>query len=317
MKTTKINNSDIKVMQALRAGPLDSSEMHERFPSVPNMSSLLKRGWVVNGKFGYQLTEAGKAACPTRRQTERVQDLPPLPIKPARPIKPKAATISLHAAPTIKGRDPSMKLPSKSNEIREIITKTPGIHLDALISKATNNSTDQDAIKKTTDLIDYVVRQGGFTKKNDELMSTTGEITSRKRYFTNEAYAQFKASPLTPLFPPVQPATEPPANVSAAAAITQIAALELTQPEKPAPDAQEAIGTITMSLEKSALQTQEGGDHYKRMKIQPVEYIMANNLSFVEGSIIKYVSRWKNKNGIQDLKKARHFLDILIEQESA
>ena len=67
----------------------------------------------------------------------------------------------------------------------------------------------------------------------------------------------------------------------------------------------------------SALDTQEGGDHYKLMKIQPVEYILANNIGFAEGSIIKYVSRWKSKNGIQDLKKARHFLDILIEQETA
>lgn len=68
---------------------------------------------------------------------------------------------------------------------------------------------------------------------------------------------------------------------------------------------------------KSALDVQEGGDHYKNMAIQPVQYIMANNIGFAEGNVIKYVSRWKNKNGVQDLKKARHFLDILIEQQSA
>jgi hypothetical protein len=66
----------------------------------------------------------------------------------------------------------------------------------------------------------------------------------------------------------------------------------------------------------SALEVQEGGDHYKRLKIQPVEYIHANNLPFIEGSVIKYVSRWKNKNGIADLRKARHFLDLLIELET-
>lgn len=68
--------------------------------------------------------------------------------------------------------------------------------------------------------------------------------------------------------------------------------------------------------EKSALQIQEGGDHYKNMKIQPIEYIHANNLPFPEGCIIKYVSRWRAKNGIKDLEKARHFIDLLIELES-
>lgn len=66
----------------------------------------------------------------------------------------------------------------------------------------------------------------------------------------------------------------------------------------------------------SALDTQVAGDHYKSMKIQPIEFIHANNLPFAEGSIIKYVSRWRNKNGIKDLEKARHFIDLLIELES-
>lgn len=66
----------------------------------------------------------------------------------------------------------------------------------------------------------------------------------------------------------------------------------------------------------SALATQVGGGHYKDMKIQPVEFIHANNIPFVEGCVIKYVSRWRNKNGVDDLKKARHFLDLLIELET-
>lgn len=64
-----------------------------------------------------------------------------------------------------------------------------------------------------------------------------------------------------------------------------------------------------------ALARQEGGDHYKDMKIQPFEYIHANGIGFAEGCIIKYVSRWRAKNGVEDLKKARHFLDLLIEAE--
>ena len=66
----------------------------------------------------------------------------------------------------------------------------------------------------------------------------------------------------------------------------------------------------------SALDTQIAGDHYKNMVIQPVQYIHRNGIGFIEGSVIKYVSRWRGKNGLQDLKKARHFLDLLIEMES-
>lgn len=63
------------------------------------------------------------------------------------------------------------------------------------------------------------------------------------------------------------------------------------------------------------LETQVGGDHYKDMKIQPIEYIYANRIPYLEGNIIKYVSRWKSKGGVADLEKARHYLDILISFE--
>lgn len=60
---------------------------------------------------------------------------------------------------------------------------------------------------------------------------------------------------------------------------------------------------------------QVGGDHYRKMAIQPIEYILANDLGFVEGSVVKYVSRWKSKGGLEDLEKARHLLAILIESD--
>lgn len=66
----------------------------------------------------------------------------------------------------------------------------------------------------------------------------------------------------------------------------------------------------------SALDRQEGGDHYKKLAIQPVEYIHANNLGFFEGSVVKYVSRWRDKGGVKDLEKAKHFIDLLIELEA-
>ena len=67
----------------------------------------------------------------------------------------------------------------------------------------------------------------------------------------------------------------------------------------------------------SALDKQIGGMHYKDRVIQPVQYIHANHLGYCEGNVIKYVSRWKQKNGIADLEKAKHYLELLIELESA
>jgi len=58
---------------------------------------------------------------------------------------------------------------------------------------------------------------------------------------------------------------------------------------------------------------QIGGEHYKKQKIQVWDYIIANDLDYFQGSIIKYVTRWKDKGWIEDLQKARHFLDKYIE----
>jgi hypothetical protein len=65
----------------------------------------------------------------------------------------------------------------------------------------------------------------------------------------------------------------------------------------------------------SALNTQVSGDHYKSLKIQPIEFIHANGIPFAEGSVIKYVTRWRSKGGIADLEKAKHFIELLIELE--
>ncbi len=66
----------------------------------------------------------------------------------------------------------------------------------------------------------------------------------------------------------------------------------------------------------SATDIQIGGNHYKDMTIQPIDFIMANNLSFCQGNVIKYICRYKNKNGIQDLQKAKQYIDFLIEEEN-
>lgn len=71
----------------------------------------------------------------------------------------------------------------------------------------------------------------------------------------------------------------------------------------------------TSGVAPAALDVQVGGAHYKEMAIEPLEFILVNELPFAEGSIVKYVSRWRKKGGVQDLEKARHLLDVLIEHE--
>lgn len=64
-------------------------------------------------------------------------------------------------------------------------------------------------------------------------------------------------------------------------------------------------------------QTQVGGNHYTKLKIQPMEYSMANGLDALQHTIVKYVTRFRDKAGLEDLKKARHCIDMLIEHEEA
>jgi len=68
--------------------------------------------------------------------------------------------------------------------------------------------------------------------------------------------------------------------------------------------------------EGSELRKQVGGDHYSKLAIQPVEYINANGLSYLQGNVVKYISRYNHKGKpLEDLQKARHYIDMLIELE--
>jgi len=60
---------------------------------------------------------------------------------------------------------------------------------------------------------------------------------------------------------------------------------------------------------------QVGGDHYSKMKIQPAEFINKNKMLFAEGNAIKYICRHINKGGEQDLQKAKHYIDMIIERD--
>jgi Cdc6-like AAA superfamily ATPase len=63
----------------------------------------------------------------------------------------------------------------------------------------------------------------------------------------------------------------------------------------------------------SALDIQIGGEHYRKMKIQPIEFIHANELDFLQGNVIKYITRHKNKNGAADVRKALHYCQLILE----
>ena len=61
--------------------------------------------------------------------------------------------------------------------------------------------------------------------------------------------------------------------------------------------------------------TQVGGDHYSKMKIQPSEFINKNEMLFAEGNAIKYICRHSSKGKKQDLEKAKHYIDMIIERD--
>jgi hypothetical protein len=63
----------------------------------------------------------------------------------------------------------------------------------------------------------------------------------------------------------------------------------------------------------SALDKQVSGSHYKDLVIQPIQFIHANNIPFMEANVIKYVCRHKTKNGLADLQKAKHYIELLME----
>lgn len=66
----------------------------------------------------------------------------------------------------------------------------------------------------------------------------------------------------------------------------------------------------------TSLNKQVGGNHYKEFAIQPIEFIVRNKIPFIEGNIIKYICRWEEKGGIEDLDKVIHYVELLKELET-
>lgn len=78
---------------------------------------------------------------------------------------------------------------------------------------------------------------------------------------------------------------------------------------------QKPFGCEEIPVPKSALDIQEGGDHYKNFPIQSVEFIHKNNIPFMEASCIKYLCRHKKKNGAKDIRKVIHYCQLILELE--
>ena len=72
---------------------------------------------------------------------------------------------------------------------------------------------------------------------------------------------------------------------------------------------------MTKTKLKTALDVQEGGSHYKSFPIQPIEFAMVNKLDTCQHAVIKYVCRFRDKGGQEDLEKAKHYIDLLIHFE--
>jgi len=77
----------------------------------------------------------------------------------------------------------------------------------------------------------------------------------------------------------------------------------------------EIIMNQTSAKEFSVLSKQIGGSHYKDLTYQPSEFINGNRLLFAEGNAIKYICRHSRKGGKEDLEKAKHYIDMIIERD--
>ena len=69
----------------------------------------------------------------------------------------------------------------------------------------------------------------------------------------------------------------------------------------------------SITYKDNPLLRQPGGSHYKGFKIQPIEFIHANDIGFMEANVLKYICRHESKNGVEDLEKAKHYIDLIIQ----
>ena len=76
-----------------------------------------------------------------------------------------------------------------------------------------------------------------------------------------------------------------------------------------------SIDNATPKQWNDARKRQVGGNHYARYNIQPIDFIIDNNLDWCEANVVKYITRWRDKNGVEDLRKAMHYIQLLLDRE--
>lgn len=301
-----MNDSQKKVLAALAeatsVNPMPLSQIAEKSQldsiGLNQAISHLLDDAIINKCFVQNHTFAGDLYWPTAKSLQAAKWSS---FKINDKVPPPARRTELQQTKQPIAKATTMPATSRSDHIRNTIANNPGIAHDELINKVAISKHPAE-LKKAAYLIEYVMRQGGFERTKD---IRTGSNEIIRRYYTTQAWSERIESAKQ-----VVENTIPTLKQHHDAA----PAKQINEPCKPIiKQVDDHIGEANKMM--PALQTQEGGSHYKDMKIQPVEFILANNLGFIEGNVVKYVSRWKNKNGVQDLKKARHFLDILIEQQ--
>lgn len=213
--------------------------------------------------------------------------------------EPPAAVIA-DPVPTISSAKPATPQDEKSWALKllEIIEKHPGITQNEAAQKLNYKYVSTALIPGHIDRGDVIAernKDGKWTFKLKQGM-TAAEVYNRSKR---------ASEPRKPKPAETSNFLQAPTLKSDPLPETYEQLLKQTSDEFNAPE---------INIE-SPLLSQVGGSHYKDMAIQPITYILANNIGFAEGNIIKYISRYKAKNGLQDLKKARHFIDILIEHE--
>ncbi|MGB4810988.1 MAG: DUF3310 domain-containing protein [Methylophilaceae bacterium] len=234
-----------------------------------------------------------------------IQKIPPTQyvINPNKAQKAPPAAVIAEPVPTIASAKPTTSQDEKSWALKllELIEKHPGINQHEAAQMLNYKYVSTALIPGYIDRGDVIAEKnqdGKLTFKLKQGMTAADVYNRRKR-----------AS---------EPRKPKPAEASNFLAVPTLQSDPLPETyEQLLKQTSDEFNAPEINIE-SPLLSQVGGSHYKDMAIQPITYILANNIGFAEGSIIKYISRYKAKNGLQDLKKARHFIDILIEHaESA
>lgn len=102
-------------------------------------------------------------------------------------------------------------------------------------------------------------------------------------------------------------------DAASTAAVAEFSKEEQLQECEPSFTSDEPEDDLLYVTEPKALEKQVAGSHYKNMAIQPIEFSMKNNLNACQHSAIKYICRYKDKGGLEDLAKAKHFIEMLEE----